>query len=99
MLMSAGDESWWYWIPGWPQRLLTRWWGAGPPVTMQAQIDSIRMVRDAYVFAWGAGSASRGAQILTLDRIDAGSAYARARSVMAISYPVNRPRKARLSNG
>jgi hypothetical protein len=114
-------EPWWNWAPGRLERLLPRWWGAGPSVTTEAQIDSARTVRDADVFAWGATSAnrlvhfplaqpydevrlrfvtSRGAQILALDRIDAGSAGVLApRSGMAISYPLDRPRTARLSNG
>ena len=114
-------EPWWNWAPGRLERLLPRWWGAGLPVTTEAQVDSVRTVRDADVFAWGATSAnrlahfplaqpydevrlrfvtSRGAQILALDRIDAGSAGVLAPgSGMAISYPFDRPRTARLSNG
>ena len=51
-------EPWWNWAPGRLDRLLPRWWGAGPSVTTQAQIDSVRTVRDADVYAWGSSSAN-----------------------------------------
>jgi hypothetical protein len=90
-------------------------------VTAEAQIVSVRTVRDADVWMWGSTSANRvahfplaqpyeevqlrfvapgGAQILALDRIDAGSAGTLALgSGVAVSYPSDRPRTARLLNG
>ncbi len=115
------DEPWWTSVSDRLGQMLPRSWGAGPPLTAQAQIVAVRTVRDADVFAWGATSANslahypltqpydevrlrfvtpRGAEILVVDRIDTGSAgVLESGARVAISYPLDRPRTARLSDG
>jgi hypothetical protein len=112
---------WWNEVAARLERLLPSGWSVDQTVTAEAQIVSVRTVRDADVWMWGSTSANRvahfplaqpyeevqlrfvapgGAQILALDRIDAGSAGTLALgSGVAVSYPSDRPRTARLLNG